>query len=114
NAQRFQLGDVFQPVLGCAPDAWKDLPAPDAIFVGGTGRAVGQIVRMARERLKRGGRLVANVNSLDNVVAVRQSLEGAGTLAVRMIQIAHGTDQLERLTLEGMNPTFLISFVKAE
>ena len=75
---------------------------------------MGQIVRMARERLKKGGRLVANVSSLDNVLSVRQSLEGAGKLALRMIQIAHDNDQLERLTLEGMNPTFLISFIKAD
>jgi precorrin-6Y C5,15-methyltransferase (decarboxylating) len=112
NAQRFQLGDVFQPVLGCAPDAWRDLPDPDAIFVGGTGRAVGQIVRMALDRLKVGGRLVANVSSLDNVLAVRQALAGHANVSVRMIQIAHDNDQLDRITLEGMNPTFLISCVK--
>ncbi len=115
NAQRFQIGDELQPVLGCAPDAWKNLPDPDAIFVGGTGRAVGQIVRMAVSRLKVNGRLVANVGSLDNVLAVRQSLNNTpGELAVRMIQIAHGNDQLDRINLEGMNPTFLISFVKAK
>jgi precorrin-6Y C5,15-methyltransferase (decarboxylating) len=113
NAQRFRVGDVLRPVLGCAPDAWLDLPDPDAIFVGGTGRAVGQIVRMALERLKRGGRLVANVGSLENVLAVRGVLKAAtGELTLRMIQISHGTDQLDRIGLEGMNPTFLLSFVK--
>jgi precorrin-6Y C5,15-methyltransferase (decarboxylating) len=113
NAQRFQLGDVFQPVLGSAPDAWSELPEPDAIFVGGTRRAVGKIVGMALDRLKLGGRMVANVSSLDNVLAVRQSLAGNGEVSVRMIQVAHDNDQLDRVTLEGMNPTFLISCVKA-
>jgi precorrin-6Y C5,15-methyltransferase (decarboxylating) len=102
-------------VLGAAPDAWAKLPDPDAIFVGGTGRAVGQIVEMAIERLKIGGRLVANVGSLENVIAVRQVLHNRpGSYNVRLIQIAHGTQQLDRMNLEGRNPTFLISYVKAK
>jgi precorrin-6Y C5,15-methyltransferase (decarboxylating) len=115
NAQRFHVGEALVPVLGAAPDAWAKLPDPDAIFVGGTGRAVGQIVEMAIERLKIGGRLVANVGSLENVIAVRQVLHNRpGSYNVRLIQIAHGTQQLDRMNLEGRNPTFLISYVKAK
>ena len=113
NAQRFQIGDHLVPVLGSAPEAWAELPDPDAIFVGGTGRAVGDIVRMALQRLKSDGRLVANVGSLDNVLAVKAVLQSApGDLAVRMVQVAYGTDQLDRTGLEGRAPTFLLSFVK--
>ena len=114
NAQRFHCGESLVPVLGCAPDAWHALPDPDAIFVGGTGRSVGQIVAMALERLKPRGRLVANVGSLDNVMTVRQAMRSVpGELALRMIQVSHGTDQMDRIGLEGRNPTFLLSFVKA-
>jgi precorrin-6Y C5,15-methyltransferase (decarboxylating) len=113
NAQRFQVTDTLVPVLGCAPDAWSDLPDPDAIFVGGTGRAVGKIVSLALGRLKTRGRLVANVGSLENVLAVREALKSMpGEIAVRMIQVSLGTDQLDRLGLEGMSPTFLLSYVK--
>ncbi|MCA9149329.1 MAG: precorrin-6y C5,15-methyltransferase (decarboxylating) subunit CbiE [Planctomycetales bacterium] len=113
NAQRFHVGESLVPVLGCAPDAWADLPDPDAIFVGGTGRSVGQIVAMALQRLKPRGRLVANVGSLDNVLSVKEVFRAIpGEAALRMIQVAHGTDQLDRVGLEGMNPTFLLSFVK--
>ena len=113
NAERFGVGDSLQPVLGQAPDAWESLPDPDAIFVGGTGRSVGNIVQLAAQRLKVGGRMVVNVGSVDNILAVQQSLDAlTGDMAVRMIQISQGNDQLGRIRFETMNPTFLISFAR--
>lgn len=113
NAERFQVGPSLVRILGAAPDAWKDIPDPDAVFVGGTGRAVGQIVALALGRLKVGGRLVVNTGSMDNVLAIREVLLGVkGEATLRMLQISHGTDQLDRLALEGRSPTFLWTFVK--
>ena len=113
NADRFGVGESLKPVLGQAPEAWGSLPDPDAIFVAGTGRAVGKIVEMALGRLKVGGRLVVNVGSVDNILAVQTAVSSiSGELAVRMIQVAQGNDQLDRLRFEAMNPTFLVSFVK--
>ncbi len=113
NAERFQVGNNLIRVLGAAPEAWQEMPDPDAIFVGGTGRAVGQIVRLALQRLKPGGRLVVNSSSMENVLAIREALQTVpGEPNLRMIQIAHGNDQLDRLALEGRSPTFLWSFVK--
>jgi precorrin-6Y C5,15-methyltransferase (decarboxylating) len=37
NAERFGLKNIVA-VLGRAPDAWTELPDPEAIFVGGSGR----------------------------------------------------------------------------
>jgi precorrin-6Y C5,15-methyltransferase (decarboxylating) len=113
NAQRFGVANLI-PILGTAPAAWANLPDPDAVFVGGTGRSIASIVQGAFERLRPGGRLVANVNSIENLANVHATLSG-GTeeLTVRMLQIALGTDQLETIRLEAMNPTFLIRAVKA-
>ena len=114
NARRFQVGDTLIPVLGSAPEAWTELPDPDAVFVGGTGRAVGRIVQQAVQRLRAGGRLVVHVNSLHNLLAVHQVLsQVSGECMVRMIQLAHAHEQLGNLRLESMNPTFLLSFVKS-
>ena len=112
NAERFGVQNLT-PVLGLAPDAWNDLPAPDAIFVGGTGRHVSQIVQQAFGRLREGGRIVANVNSIENVAAVRQVLHAqTEDDNVWMINIARGTYQLERVRFESLNPTFLIAAAK--
>jgi precorrin-6Y C5,15-methyltransferase (decarboxylating) len=112
NAQRFGVANL-KPVLGKAPEAWEKLPAPDAVFVGGTGRAVSRICELAFQRLKPGGRIVANVSSIENIAAVRAALSGhAGDVSVRMVQISRGVHQLERMRFESLNPTFLISSIK--
>jgi precorrin-6B C5,15-methyltransferase / cobalt-precorrin-6B C5,C15-methyltransferase len=112
NAERFGVRNLT-PILGKAPEAWAGLAAPDAVFVGGTGRQVRRIVELAFEQLRSGGRLVANVGSIENIAAVREVLQAkAGDAQVLMINLARGNDQLERLHFESLHPTFLVSAVK--
>jgi precorrin-6Y C5,15-methyltransferase (decarboxylating) len=112
NADRFGVRNLT-PILGKAPEAWAGLAPPDAIFVGGTGRQVRRIVELAFEQLRAGGRLVANVGSIENIAAVREVLQAkAGDAQVLMVNLARGNDQLERLNFESLNPTFLVSAVK--
>ena len=112
NAERFNVPNLT-PVLGQAPEAWSDLPEPDAIFVGGSGRNISSIVEQAFARLREGGRLVATVGSIDNVVAVRETLQKlAGDANVWMINVSRGTDQMDRVRFESLNPTFLLGAKK--
>jgi len=97
------------PVLGEAPQAWEDLPDPDAIFVGGTGRSVVKLVQSAWSRLRTGGRLVANVASLDNLTSVERALRDLSVEPrVLMINLSRSQQQFESLRLEAANPSFLI------
>jgi len=112
NAERFGVRNLT-PILGKAPEAWFGLTPPDAIFVGGTGRHVTGIVELALDELRPGGRLVANVGSVENIAAVREVLIAkTGDAQVLMINLARGNDQLERLHFEAMHPTFLVWAVK--
>jgi precorrin-6Y C5,15-methyltransferase (decarboxylating) len=112
NAERFAVRNLT-PILGKAPEAWAGLTAPDAVFVGGTGRQVRRIAELAFEQLRAGGRLVANVGSIENLAAVREVLLAkSGDPNVLMINLARGNDQLEWLHFESLHPTFLVSAVK--
>jgi len=112
NAQRFGVSNV-SPVLGKAPEAWADLPDPDAVFLEGSGREVVRIAELAFERLQPGGRLVANVISIGALDELRLSLgKHAAVVQVWMINVARGTDQLQRLLFDALNPTFLIAATK--
>jgi precorrin-6B C5,15-methyltransferase / cobalt-precorrin-6B C5,C15-methyltransferase len=112
NAERFGVTNVV-PVLGRAPDAWKDLPDADAIFVGGSSREISKIVESAFARLRPGGRLVANVGSIESLSAVHSTLARvAKDVNVWMINVARGTYQLERVRFEALNPTFLLGVIK--
>jgi len=113
NAERFRVKNLV-PVLGRAPEAWGNLPQPDCIFVGGSGREIARLIELAFKQLKPGGRIVATVGSLENLSAVHEALNRqAGDVAVRMINVARGTHQLERVRFGALNPTFLLSAVRA-
>jgi precorrin-6Y C5,15-methyltransferase (decarboxylating) len=47
-------------VCGEAPEALADLPTPDRIFVGGSGKRLPAILEAAVDRLAAGGRIVVN------------------------------------------------------
>jgi precorrin-6Y C5,15-methyltransferase (decarboxylating) len=112
NAERFGVSNLI-PVLGRAPDAWKELPDADAIFVGGSSREISNIVESAYARLRPGGRLVANVGSIESLSAIHGTLARiAKDVNVWMINVARGTYQLERVRFEALNPTFLLGVVK--
>ncbi len=112
NAERFGVSNV-RPILGRAPEAWSDLPDPDAVFLEGSGREVVRIAELAFERLTGGGRLVANLISIGALDELRQALGTRATeVQVWMLNIARGTDQLERLKFDALHPTFLIAATK--
>jgi len=112
NAGRFGVNNV-KPVLGRAPEVWADLPDPDAIFIEGSGREVVRLAELAFERLQPGGRLVANVISVGALDELRSALaKHTAEVQVSMVNIARGTDQLERLKFDALNPTFLIAASK--
>ena len=112
NAERFGVGNV-QPVLGQAPEVWADLPDPDAIFIEGSGREVVRLAELAFQRLQPGGRLVANLISIGALNELRQALaKHTADAQVWMLNVARGTDQLERLTFDALNPTFLLAALK--
>ncbi len=56
-------------IAGRAPDALTDLPAPDAIFIGG-GVTVPGVLETCWARLRPGGRLVANAVTLQGEAAL--------------------------------------------
>jgi precorrin-6Y C5,15-methyltransferase (decarboxylating) len=113
NADRFRVSNVTA-ILGRAPEACDELPDPDAVFIAGGGREVTRIAEVAFGRLRRGGRLVVNVVSVDHLAELRAALTKlAGDVHIWMINLARGTDQLDRLTFEPLKPSFLLAVTKA-
>jgi precorrin-6Y C5,15-methyltransferase (decarboxylating) len=74
-------------VGGRAPAALRDLPAPDAVFIGG-GIATPQLLDTCWERLRPGGRLVANTVTLEGEQVVAAARKAFGGTLTR-IDIAH-------------------------
>jgi precorrin-6Y C5,15-methyltransferase (decarboxylating) len=112
NAERFGISNLVA-VLGRAPEAWEKLPDPDAVFIGGTGKNVVNLVEAAFVRLRSRGRIVTVVSSIDNLADVYRWLHPrVGEVRVRLVQIARGYYQLERMRFQSLNPAFIISAAK--
>ena len=112
NARRFDVKNL-QPILGRAPEAWEQLPDPDAIFIGNSGLRISRLVDAAYQRLRRGGRLVVTMGSIDNVAEVHQLLRAYSTgVNVWMLNLARGNFQFDRVRFESIPPTFMVAIVK--
>jgi precorrin-6Y C5,15-methyltransferase (decarboxylating) len=112
NAARFGVTNVT-PVVGRAPEVWADLPDPDAVFMEGSGREIVRLAELAFARLKPGGKLVASIASIEALHEVRSALVTlTSNVNVWMINISRGTDQLQRLRFDALNPAFLVAATK--
>jgi precorrin-6Y C5,15-methyltransferase (decarboxylating) len=108
NAQTFGVHNL-KAVHGTAPAVFAELPAADAIFVGGTGREVARLLEAAYAALRPGGRMVVNVATLEMLSAAYAALKAAaGAVQVLLVNVARGVEQLETLRFEAVNPTFLL------
>jgi precorrin-6B C5,15-methyltransferase / cobalt-precorrin-6B C5,C15-methyltransferase len=113
NADTFAVKNL-KAVHATAPAIFADLPKPDAIFIGGTGREVARLLEAAYKALRPGGRLVVNVATLEMLNATYSTLRAlAGGVEVLLVNVARGTEQLETLRFEAVNPTFLLCVGKA-
>jgi precorrin-6B C5,15-methyltransferase / cobalt-precorrin-6B C5,C15-methyltransferase len=112
NAQTFGVKNV-KAIHGQAPAVFSGLPAPDAIFVGGVRHEASRLLESAFKALRHGGRLVVNIASLEGLGSVYNVLkEIAPPVQGMLVNIARGTEQLETLRFEALNPTFLLTATK--
>jgi precorrin-6Y C5,15-methyltransferase (decarboxylating) len=112
NAETFGVRNL-KAVHGTAPAVFAGLPAPDAVFVGGTGHEVARLLEAAWQALRPGGQLVVNVATLESLSSTHEVLTRiAGAVQVLLVNIARGTEQLETLRFEAVNPTFLLAVGK--
>jgi precorrin-6Y C5,15-methyltransferase (decarboxylating) len=105
----------LKAVHGMAPAVFDGLPAPDAVFVGATDQGAAPVLEAAWTALRPGGQLVINVATLESLGAAYGTLKkSGGTVEVVLINLARGTEQMETLRFEAVNPTFLLHATKPE
>ena len=109
NRGRFGAGNVVI-VSGEAPAALKDLPRPDAVFVGGSGGQLREVLLVAMEALRPGGCIVANLVTLEHLSRMLQLLESSPwTCEVTQLSIARSTETAGLTRLAGLNPVFVVT-----
>ncbi len=108
--------DNFRLIRGLAPAACEDLEAPDAVFVGGSKGQLDDIIALAYERLKPGGRLVVNAITLENVSRTIQAFDSMKVpYDMQLVNISRSVPLAGRYhRYEALNPIHIFSLVKGE
>jgi precorrin-6Y C5,15-methyltransferase (decarboxylating) len=105
--------DNVDVVDGRAPDVLADLDAPDAVFVGGSKGSLEEIIDVAFQRLRPGGRLVINAVTLENAGEAYQALRRRALVPeVTLLQVSRGAPLARYLRYEALNPIQIFAVTK--
>jgi precorrin-6Y C5,15-methyltransferase (decarboxylating) len=112
NLRKFNVSHV-EPVKALAPDGLNKLPAPNAVFIGGSGGRMKKILDFVSRRLKPGGRVVLSIIALENLSTAISALRARGFIAeVTLVNIARSTSLKGLTRLEALNPVFVVAGVR--
>lgn len=109
NVEKFAVPHVTV-VHARAPERLDELPDPDAVFVGGSGGGLREILSIAAARLRPRGRIVVNAITLDTlyeaVTAFRRlALEHEAIL----VSIARSKSLFDMMSFEALNPVYIVT-----
>lgn len=107
--------DNVEVVPGKAPEALAGLPMPDAVFVGGSKGSMDEIITVALDRLRPGGRLVVNAVTLENAGEAYQALRRHQLVPeVTLLQVSRSEPLAHYLRYEALNPIQIFAVTKPE
>ncbi|NML16005.1 precorrin-6y C5,15-methyltransferase (decarboxylating) subunit CbiE [Azohydromonas caseinilytica] len=102
-------------VHGKAPeglDGWLD---PDAVFIGGSGGELAELIALCLRRLKPGGTLVMNFVTLENLALATETLRAAGAAwDVVMLQASRSKPILQMHRMAAENPVWIVCAQRGE
>jgi cobalt-precorrin-6B (C15)-methyltransferase len=112
NLQKF--GAKAEVILGKAQDVLPKLPQVDAIIVGGTWGDTRQVIQLAVDRLKKGGRLVIDTILIETIY---QALAAINEMQLAEVDVTQVTIAKARKVTTGTmmlarNPVMIISATK--
>lgn len=109
NAERFRIGN-YTLCEGKAPALLDTWPDPDAVFIGGSGGELDELIRLILARMKAGGRLVMNFVTLENLATATSTLKaiGAGWDVVQL-QASRSQPILDMHRMAAQNPVWIVT-----
>ena len=110
NKKKFGLGNVTI-VKGLAPEALKDLPKPDSVFVGGSGGNLEDILVAARSA-NPDASVVINCVTLETLAETMGVLDKKGITDADIIQVNVSSYEKKGSyhLADAQNPVYIISF----
>jgi precorrin-6B C5,15-methyltransferase / cobalt-precorrin-6B C5,C15-methyltransferase len=114
NARRFGITN-YTLQEGRAPAGLESWPDPDAVFIGGSGGELPELIWPCLGRLRPGGRLVMNFATLENLAVATATLKNAGAdWEACQISVAHSRPILGKHRMAAQNPVWIVTTTKEE
>ena len=108
NREKFAAWNVTV-VPGKAPESLEGLPAPDKVFIGGSGGRIGEILEYLRKE-NPAVRIVINLIALETLGEVTRYLEQKELEAeIVCIQVSRSRRAGAYHLMEGMNPVYVVT-----
>lgn len=111
HENRTKLGEYNVKIVeGLAPEALENLPAPDCVFVGGSGGHMREILELAKVK-NSAVRVVVNAIALETLFAAQTALRELGFADIEVTQLAATRGKLvgAYTMLNANNPVFILS-----
>jgi len=86
NLEKF--GQNANVILGKAQDVLPTLPKVDAVIMGGSWGETAQVIRLASDRLKSGGRMVVDTILVETVYHALEAINSLGFRDIDITQVA--------------------------
>ncbi len=108
NKSRYSSMNI-EIIQGEAPGVLKDLPAPDRVFIGGSGGNMTGIVKMA-VKVMASGIIVINAVTLETLNEAVASIEAAGcTVDISEISVSRSKTVGTKRHMSALNPIFIVT-----
>lgn len=102
-------------IHGKAPEGLETFPNPDAIFIGGTGGNMKELLKVCCERLNDNGRIVLNAATIENLYkALEYFKELNFKTNILHAQLAHNKPILGMNRFTPLNPIYIITATRKE
>ncbi|WP_020589856.1 bifunctional cobalt-precorrin-7 (C(5))-methyltransferase/cobalt-precorrin-6B (C(15))-methyltransferase [Desulfobacter curvatus] len=114
NVERFNVKNlsVIQAQL---PDGLMDLPKPDRVFIGGSGKHLGQVLDVVAMVLNPFGRIVVNTILMETLHLAVSVLEEKGfDVSLTQAQISKSRNMPWGRRMEALNPVWIIAAEKRD
>lgn len=112
NIAQFAATGV-EPISGDAPEALKSLPDPDLVFIGGSSGQLAEILAYVDTRLKAGGRLVANLVTVENLFEVIEFMKGYGyAFEITSASVSRSKELAGKHFMVAANPVSIVMGIK--
>lgn len=113
NQRKFRTD--LTAIHGKAPNGLESFPDPDAIFIGGTGGEMVDLIQICCQRLKEGGRIVLNAATIENLYRANEAFTQAGfQTSIMHAQISRSKPILGMNRFVPLNPIYIITAQRKE